>query len=151
MNTRIYVGNIDLGGSGEALAELFGRYGTVITARIVRDAARSPNNGFGYVVMAEEGDARAAVAALSGYVHGGRALSVQAGPTKPEHERDTAAHAASAPARGELVVRSQFHAACAGLAWNPDQGQRNAAAETAKREALEAWESEGGATAATPP
>jgi hypothetical protein len=127
MKTRIYVGNIDVDGSSDELAELFGRHGTVVTARIVRDAARSPNKGFGYVIMATPGDARAAVAALSGYVHEGRALIVQEGEAKPEYERGVARTRELVATQDELVVRSEFHSVCAGLKWTPDQREQNTA------------------------
>jgi hypothetical protein len=127
MKTRIYVGNIDVdGGSGE-LAELFGRFGSVVTARIVRDAARSPNKGFGYVTMATPADACAAVTALSGHLHRGRALIVQEGEAKAEYEPNVASDRESASTRNELVVRSEFHSVCAGLKWTPGQREQNTA------------------------
>jgi cold-inducible RNA-binding protein len=73
---KIYVGNLSFESRDEELRELFSPFGTISSATVVVDPQRGRSRGFGFVEMDDLAAARAAIAALSGQEHGGRALTV---------------------------------------------------------------------------
>jgi cold-inducible RNA-binding protein len=74
--TNLYVGNLDFSASEDELQTLFAVYGTVKTVTIVTDRDTRQPRGFAFVEMTNAGEARDAIRALNGSVHGGRALIV---------------------------------------------------------------------------
>ena len=73
---NIYVGNLPYD-TGEAdLEAAFSAYGSVTQARIVSDRETGRSRGFGFVEMASDDEARAAIEALNGTTMGGRTLVV---------------------------------------------------------------------------
>ncbi len=83
MSKNIYVGNLTFQTTADDLRELFAQYGTVTSAQVVSDRDTGRSRGFGFVEMSEGGDA--AITALNGAQHGGRALTVNE--AKPREER----------------------------------------------------------------
>ena len=81
---NIFVGNLDFHATEEALRTLFERYGVVNSARIMTDRDTGRSRGFGFVEMANEGEADQAISALNGYSMDGRALNVNEARPKPE-------------------------------------------------------------------
>ena len=76
MGKRLYVGNLAYGiGDGE-LQELFGAHGSVQSAQVIVDRDTGRSKGFGFVEMASDQEAQAAIAALNGKEIEGRALTV---------------------------------------------------------------------------
>jgi RNA recognition motif-containing protein len=80
--TNIYVGNLDFANSEDDLQTLFATYGAVKTVRAVTDRDTGEPRGFAFVEMTSGGEARDAIRALNGSVHGGRALIVNEARTK---------------------------------------------------------------------
>jgi RNA recognition motif-containing protein len=74
--TNIYVGNLDFSTSEGQLRTLFATYGAVETVTTVTDRDTGQPRGFAFVEMTKAGEARDAVRALNGSVHGRRALIV---------------------------------------------------------------------------
>src|SRR5258707_5170306 len=74
--TNIYVGNLDFATSEDQLRTLLAAYGAVKTVTAVTDRDTGQPRGFAFVEMTSAGEARDAVRALNGSVHGGRALIV---------------------------------------------------------------------------
>jgi cold-inducible RNA-binding protein len=74
--TNIYVGNLDFSTSEGQLRTLFATYGAVETVTTVTDRDTGQPRGFAFVEMTSAGEARDAVRALNGSVHGRRALIV---------------------------------------------------------------------------
>jgi RNA recognition motif-containing protein len=74
--TNIYVGNLDFSTSEDQLRTLFAAYGVVKAVTVVTDRDTGQPRGFAFVEMTSGGEARDAVRALNGSVHGGRALIV---------------------------------------------------------------------------
>src|SRR5258708_35610406 len=70
--TNIYVGNLDFVTSEDQLRTLFAAYGAVKTVTAVTDRDTGQPRGFAFVEMTSAGEARDAVRALNGSVHGGR-------------------------------------------------------------------------------
>lgn len=84
MATRIYVGNLPYSADDQQLAQLFGAFGDVVEATIVMDRATGQSKGFGFVEMANDEDARKAIAALNGTMMGNRTIRVNEAQPRPE-------------------------------------------------------------------
>ena len=66
------------------LRELFGEYGSVGDANVIIDRDTGRSKGFGFVEMANDAEANAAIKALDGMDNGGRELRVnEARPREP--------------------------------------------------------------------
>lgn len=76
MGKRIFVGNLPFGADDAKLNELFSQHGEVISAEVVKDRFSDRSRGFGFVEMASNEAAAAAIAALNGHQLDGRALTV---------------------------------------------------------------------------
>jgi RNA recognition motif-containing protein len=83
MAKKIYVGNISFSTTEDQLSELFGQYGTVVSADIITDKFSGRSRGFGFVEMEDEDTADAAITALNGKELDGRALRVNVANSKP--------------------------------------------------------------------
>jgi RNA recognition motif-containing protein len=76
MGKKLYVGNLSYNVDSSALEQLFSAHGTVQSAEVIADRDTGRSKGFGFVEMSSDGEAQAAIAALSGHEHDGRALTV---------------------------------------------------------------------------
>ena len=76
MGTKIYVGNLPWRATDAQLSQLFGNHGDVVDAKIVTDRETGRSRGFGFVTMASDEAAQAAIRALNGYSLEGRSLVV---------------------------------------------------------------------------
>ena len=76
MGKKLYVGNLSYDVDSSQLQELFGAHGNVVSAEVISDRETGRSKGFGFVEFGSEDEAQAAIAALSGQQHGGRALTV---------------------------------------------------------------------------
>lgn len=76
MSFNIYVGNLSFNSSEQDLAELFGQYGPVISAKIISDQFTGKSRGFGFVEMQNREEGLVAVKELDSKEVGGRALKV---------------------------------------------------------------------------
>jgi RNA recognition motif-containing protein len=81
---NIYVGNLAWATTSDDLLQLFSTYGTVSRAQVVMDRETGRSRGFGFVEMANEAEAKAAIEALNGSDYNGRPLTVnEAKPREP--------------------------------------------------------------------
>jgi len=71
--------------SSSELEQLFAPHGTVQSAEVINDRTTGRSKGFGFVEMGSDQEAQAAIAALNGKDHGGRALTVNE--AKPRESR----------------------------------------------------------------
>ena len=85
MGKKLYVGNLSYDVDSSALEQLFAAHGTVESAQIITDRDTGRSKGFGFVEMSSDSEAQAAIAALGGKDHGGRALTVNE--AKPKENR----------------------------------------------------------------
>src|SRR2546421_8683546 len=85
MGNKLYVGNLSYDVDSSALQELFAPHGTVDSAQIITDRDTGRSKGFGFVEMGTDEEAQAAIAALNGQEHSGRALTVNE--AKPREDR----------------------------------------------------------------
>lgn len=85
---NIYVGNLNWNMSSEDLQNLFTPYGEVSSAKIVTDKFNNDRSkGFGFVEMADDEAARAAIAGLHDTEILGRKIVVNESTPRPEGER----------------------------------------------------------------
>lgn len=85
MGSKLYVGNLSYNTTSSDLEQLFAQHGTVQSAEVISDRETGRSKGFGFVQMGSDAEAQAAIAALNGQQHDGRALTVNE--AKPREER----------------------------------------------------------------
>ncbi len=73
---KIFVGNLSYTMTDQELEATFAAYGKVTSAQVVRDRETQRSRGFGFVEMADNAEATAAINALNGKEVKGRALTV---------------------------------------------------------------------------
>ena len=84
MGKKLYVGNLGYDVSSSDLEQMFSPHGAVESAQVIEDRATGRSKGFGFVEMGSDAEAQAAIGALNGQDHGGRALTVnEAKPREP--------------------------------------------------------------------
>ena len=76
MGKKLYVGNLSYDVDSSQLEQLFSAHGTVESAQVISDRDTGRSKGFGFVEMSSDAEAQAAIAAMNGQEHGGRALTV---------------------------------------------------------------------------
>ena len=76
MGKKLYCGNLSYNVANSDLDQMFGEFGAVQSAEVIMDRDTGRSKGFGFVEMANDGEAQAAITALNGKDHGGRALKV---------------------------------------------------------------------------
>src|SRR5437870_36688 len=84
MGRKLYVGNLTFGVTDSDLLQLFEPFGKVESAQVIMDRDTGRSKGFGFVEMGSDQEAQAAIQALSGKDHGGRALTVNEARPKTE-------------------------------------------------------------------
>ena len=85
MGSKLYVGNLSYDVTSSDLNTLFAAHGTVSSAEVLQDRDTGRSKGFGFVQMGSDAEAQAAIAALHGKEHDGRALTVNE--ARPREER----------------------------------------------------------------
>jgi RNA recognition motif-containing protein len=81
---KIYVGNLSWNLKDQDLSNLFATHGEVVSAKIVTDKFTNRSKGFGFVEMANDDQAQAAITALNGTEVDGRNIVVNESRPKPE-------------------------------------------------------------------
>ncbi len=88
MEKKLYVGNLSYSTSDSGLETLFSTVGNVLSASVVMDRETGRSKGFGFVEMADQASAQAAVDQLNGKELDGRAIKVaEAKPRAPRDDR----------------------------------------------------------------
>ena len=98
MGKKLYIGNLSYDVDSSALEQLFATHGTVQSAQIISDRDTGRSKGFGFVEMSSDAEAQAAIAAMNGQDHGGRALTVNE--AKPREERSRSSSGGSSYSGG---------------------------------------------------
>ncbi len=62
---KIYVGNLNFRVSDDDLRNLFSQYGEIVSATVLTDRMSGRSKGFGFVEIADDAAANAAIAALN--------------------------------------------------------------------------------------
>ncbi|GAA4465616.1 hypothetical protein GCM10023189_46510 [Nibrella saemangeumensis] len=82
---KIFVGSLPFSVEDDELREYFEEYGEVSSATIIMDKFSGKSRGFGFVEMANEEEAKKAIAELDGAEVGGRTIVVN----EAEEKRDS--------------------------------------------------------------
>ncbi len=84
MAKKIYVGNMSFSVTEEELRNMFTQHGEVTSVSVISDKQTGRSRGFGFVEMANDDQAQAAIAALNGKDISGRTIVVNE--AKPREE-----------------------------------------------------------------
>lgn len=76
MGNKLYVGNLPYTVRDEDLQQSFGQFGAVTSAKVMMDRDTGRSKGFGFVEMASDAEAQAAINGMSGQSLGGRSITV---------------------------------------------------------------------------
>ena len=85
MGKKLYCGNLSYNVSSSDLEQMFGEFGTVQSAEVINDRDTGRSKGFGFVEMANDAEAQAAIQGLNLKENDGRALTVNE--ARPREER----------------------------------------------------------------
>src|SRR6476469_8951923 len=85
MGKKLYVGNLSYRMTDSDLEQLFASHGSVTSAQIIMDRDTGRSKGFGFVEMASDQEAQAAITALNGKEIEGRTLTVNE--ARPKEDR----------------------------------------------------------------
>ena len=85
MGRKLYCGNLSFGVTSSDLETLFSQFGTVESAQVISDRDTGRSKGFGFVEMASDSEAQAAIDGLNEHEHEGRTLNVNE--ARPREDR----------------------------------------------------------------
>lgn len=84
---NIYIGNISHSSTEEGLKQLFEQFGSVSSAKIIKDKFTGNSRGFAFVEMADAEEAKRAIENLNGVEFDGRTIRVNE--ARPQEGRDS--------------------------------------------------------------
>ncbi|MBC7444548.1 MAG: RNA-binding protein [Polaromonas sp.] len=76
MGNKLYVGNLPYTVRDEDLQQSFGQFGAVTSAKVMMERDTGRSKGFGFVEMASDAEAQAAINGMNGQPLGGRSITV---------------------------------------------------------------------------
>ena len=76
MGNKLYVGNLPYTVRDEDLQQSFGQFGAVTSAKVMMERETGRSKGFGFVEMANDAQAQAAISGMNGQSLGGRSVVV---------------------------------------------------------------------------
>jgi hypothetical protein len=88
MGNKLYVGNLPYSVRDNDLEQAFGQFGAVSSAKVMMERDTGRSKGFGFVEMASDAEAQAAINGMNGQSLGGRSVVVnEARPMEPRPPR----------------------------------------------------------------
>ena len=85
MGRKLYVGNLPFSVTESALSEKLAAFGTVESCKLILDRDTGQSKGFGFIEMASDAEAQAAIDSLNGTDFDGRPMKVNE--AKPQERR----------------------------------------------------------------
>jgi cold-inducible RNA-binding protein len=85
MATKLYVGGLAYSITEQELEKLFAEKGKVTSAVVIKDRDSGQSKGFGFVEMADDEEAKSAIADLNGQEVSGRSIVVNE--ARPQEDR----------------------------------------------------------------
>ncbi len=76
MGRKLYVGNLPYSATESALSDKFAECGTVESCKLITDRDTGQNKGFGFIEMASDSEAHAAIDKFNGTDYDGRPMKV---------------------------------------------------------------------------
>lgn len=86
MATKLFVGSLSYNTTDATLEEFFSAAGTVVSAKVIVDRDTNRSKGFGFVEMASDEEAQAAIAQLNNKELDGRTIAVNE--ARPQENRE---------------------------------------------------------------
>lgn len=86
MATKLFVGSLSYSTTDASLEEFFASVGQVLSAKVIIDRDTNRSKGFGFVEMANDEDAKTAIAQLDGKELDGRPIAVNE--ARPQEKRE---------------------------------------------------------------
>jgi RNA recognition motif-containing protein len=83
MAKKLYIGNLNYSTDEASIRKMFEPHGEVVSLNLITDKYTGQSKGFGFVEMASDEAAKAAIAALNGQQIDGRAIRVNEAFDKP--------------------------------------------------------------------
>ncbi|MBF0314703.1 MAG: RNA-binding protein [Oligoflexia bacterium] len=90
MGNKLYVGNLPFSVNDDSLMDLFSKYGSVSSAKVIMDRDTNRSKGFGFVEMSSGDEAQKAIDALNGSEVEGRQITVNE--ARPQERRNGGGH-----------------------------------------------------------
>ena len=90
MGKKLYVGNLPFSATEDSLKEAFVQFGTVETVTIITDSETGRSKGFGFLELASQQEASAAIAKMNGTEMDGRTLKVSEAQAKVPRDGSSA-------------------------------------------------------------
>ena len=87
MGRKLYVGNLPYTVTESALSDKFAAYGTVESAKLITDSETGRSKGFGFIEMASDSEAQAAIEKVNGTDYDGRPMKVNE--ARPQEKRSS--------------------------------------------------------------
>ena len=87
MGRKLYVGNLPDSATEQDLSDKFAACGTVESVKLITDRDTGRSKGFGFIEMASEAEAQAAIDSLSGADYEGRPMKVNE--ARPQQKRSS--------------------------------------------------------------
>ena len=87
MGNKLYVGNLPYSVRDGDLEQSFGQFGTVTSAKVMMERDTGRSKGFGFVEMASDAEAQAAISGMNGQTLDGRQIRVSEANDKPKGDR----------------------------------------------------------------
>ncbi len=87
MGKKLYVGNLPDSATEQDLSDKFAACGTVESAKLITDRDTGRTRGFGFIEMASEAEAQAAIDSLNGSDYEGRPMKVNE--ARPQQKRSS--------------------------------------------------------------
>ncbi len=85
MGRKLYVGNLPDSATEQDLSDKFAAFGTVLSVKLITDRDTGRTRGFGFIEMASEAEAHAAIESLNGTDYDGRPMKVNE--ARPQQRR----------------------------------------------------------------
>ncbi len=76
MGRKLYVGTLPDSATEQDPSDKFAAFGTVLSVKLITDRDTSRTRGFGFIEMASEAEAHAAIESLNGTDYKGRPMTV---------------------------------------------------------------------------
>lgn len=86
MATKLFVGSLSYNTTDASLEEFFAQAGNVVSAKVIIDRDTNRSKGFGFVEMASDEEAKAAIDQLNGKELDGRPIAVNE--ARPQENRE---------------------------------------------------------------
>ncbi|MBI2022784.1 RNA-binding protein [Candidatus Daviesbacteria bacterium] len=87
--TKLFVGGLTYAKTSQDLQTMFEAFGAVQSAQVIMDKFTNQSKGFGFVEMANDEEAQAAIKALDGTEQDGRRLGVSVARPREDRPRNS--------------------------------------------------------------